>query len=64
VWIGLFSHFLAEHKGTQVTAIDANQNAIDFGRNKYSNSNLEFKLGLLDELNLNKNSYDKIAFWK
>lgn len=59
---GLFSHFLAEHKGTQVTAIDANQKAIDFGRNKYSNSNLEFKQGLLDELNLKKNSYDKIAF--
>ena len=59
---GLFSHFLAEHEGTHVTAIDANHKAIEFAKNKYSNSNIEFKLGLLDELNLKKTSYDKIAF--
>lgn len=59
---GLFSHFLANHKGTHVTAIDANATAIEFARNKYSNSNLEFKLGLLDELNLPHSSFDKIVF--
>lgn len=59
---GLFSHFLANYPGTHVTAIDANPNALEFARAKYSNTNLEFKLGLLDELNLPQNSFDKIVF--
>lgn len=59
---GLFSHFLANHKGTQVIGVDGNANALEFARRKYLNTNLEFKQGLIDELNLPKNSFDKIVF--
>ncbi len=59
---GLLSHFMANHKGTKVTGIDANPDALKFARSSYSNSNLEFKQGLLDELNFPESSFDKIAF--
>ncbi len=59
---GLFSHFLAKYKGTHVTAIDSNEKAIEFARSAYSDPNLNFKLGLVDEMNLPVNKFDKIAF--
>lgn len=59
---GLLAHFLAKNTGTHVIAVDANPKAIEFARNKYSESNLEFKLGLLDELQLPENFFNKIVF--
>jgi len=59
---GLFSHFLAKYKGTTITAIDSNVKAIEFARLTYKESNIDFKVGLLDELALPENKFNKIAF--
>ena len=59
---GLVSSFMADHKGVNVVAVDANIHALDFAREKFKKSNLTFKMGLLDELNLPEQSFDKIIF--
>lgn len=59
---GLVSYFIAKDNEVNVTAIDANDSALGFANQKFVLPNLEFKKGLLDELNLQKGHYQKIVF--
>ena len=59
---GLVSFFMAKDNEVNVTAIDANDSALAFANQKFVLPNLQFKKGLLDELNLKKGSYQKIIF--
>jgi 2-polyprenyl-3-methyl-5-hydroxy-6-metoxy-1,4-benzoquinol methylase len=59
---GLLSYFIAKNSEVKVTAIDANQAALDFATQQFKLPNLTFTKGLLDELNLKEASYDKIVF--
>lgn len=59
---GLVSSFMADHEGVTVTAIDSNQSALDFARRKFQKHNLTYTMGLLDELALPPQSFDKIIF--
>ncbi len=59
---GLLSFFLAKNPKVTVTAIDANQAALDFAKNQFQLPNLTYCKGLLDELKFNESSFDKIVF--
>jgi len=55
---GVFANQLASY-GADVLAIDGNADAIDYGRETFARDRLEFRLGLLDELDLTENSFDR-----
>lgn len=59
---GLISYFIARNPKVKVTAIDANDSALEFARQKFILPNLTYTKGLLDELQLKEASYDKIIF--
>ena len=59
---GVLAARLAEHSGTEVIGIDANEDAIRFSKQKFSKPNLSFYHGLIDDINLQDNFADKIAF--
>jgi 2-polyprenyl-3-methyl-5-hydroxy-6-metoxy-1,4-benzoquinol methylase len=59
---GLLAASLARQRGTQVTGIDINESAIAFARSKFRRPNLDFQLGLVDELKIADGSVDRIAF--
>ncbi len=59
---GLLSFFIAKNPKVTVTAIDANQSALDFATNQFKLPNLTYSKGLLDELNFKESSFDKIVF--
>ena len=54
---GVFANRLAE-LGAQVTAVDSNAESVEYGARTFARDNLEFRRGLLDELNLPENSFD------
>lgn len=47
--------------GARVLAIDGNKDAINYGRSTFGSDNLEFRLGLVDELKLPEASFDRIV---
>ena len=54
---GVFASRMAE-LGAEVTAVDSNEKVIDYGRENFERTGLEFRLGLLDELGLADASCD------
>lgn len=58
---GVFADLVAQHPGARVTAVDGNPAAIAFAREKYPRSNLEFRQGLVDELDFVPSSFDRIS---
>jgi 2-polyprenyl-3-methyl-5-hydroxy-6-metoxy-1,4-benzoquinol methylase len=59
---GVLAWRLAQAPGTHVIGIDANRAAISFASEQFRQPNLEYRLGLVDELGLAANSISKIAF--
>jgi 2-polyprenyl-3-methyl-5-hydroxy-6-metoxy-1,4-benzoquinol methylase len=59
---GLLAARLAESPGTKVVAVDSNPAAISFATHHFQRSNLEFRLGLVDELDSLAQDITKIAF--
>lgn len=59
---GMLAARLAAAPATRVIGIDGNPSAIDFATNHHRLPNLEFRLGLVDELPIENASVDKIAF--
>ena len=59
---GLLAARLAEYPSTRVIAIDSNPAAISFAAQHFQRSNLEFRLGLVDELGAVSQDITKIAF--
>jgi len=55
---GVFANQLASY-GAEVLAIDGNADAIEYGTETFGNDRLKFRLGLLDELDLPENSFDR-----
>lgn len=55
---GVFSHAMSE-RGANVLGIDANQEAIAYANETFQTNLSEFKLGLLDELDLEPDSFDR-----
>ena len=58
---GVFADLVARQAGTQVKAVDGNPAAIAFARRQYPRSNLDFHLGLVDELHFAPSSFDRIS---
>ena len=54
---GVFANRLAK-LGAQVTAVDSNAKAVEYGERTFARDNLEFRRGLLDELGLPDDSFD------
>jgi 2-polyprenyl-3-methyl-5-hydroxy-6-metoxy-1,4-benzoquinol methylase len=48
--------------GARVLAVDANPAAIEFARRTFARPGVEFRLGLLDELDLPRDHFDRIVF--
>jgi 2-polyprenyl-3-methyl-5-hydroxy-6-metoxy-1,4-benzoquinol methylase len=59
---GVLAGRLARHPGTRVLGIDANAAALEFARATYASANLEFRAGMVDELDLAGLGVNKIAF--
>lgn len=59
---GVLAARLAACPGVRVMGVDANPAAIAFASRQFQQPNLEFRQGLVDELNLAPASVDKIAF--
>jgi 2-polyprenyl-3-methyl-5-hydroxy-6-metoxy-1,4-benzoquinol methylase len=59
---GILAAMAAEVPGTQVLGVDANPAAIEFGSRTFDRPNLAFRLGLVDELNAEPGSFEKISF--
>jgi len=57
---GVFADAL-ERRGLEVVAIDANPAAIAYGRETFAREGLEFRHGLLDELELEPSSFDYVT---
>jgi 2-polyprenyl-3-methyl-5-hydroxy-6-metoxy-1,4-benzoquinol methylase len=60
--VGCGSEVIADaiaKRGAHVLAIDGNKDAINYGRATFGGPNLEFRLGLVDELNLPESSFDR-----
>lgn len=58
---GVFADQVARHPGTKVTAVDSNPEAVAFARAQFERPNLEFQLGLVDELDFGPASFDRIG---
>lgn len=59
---GVLAGRLAEHAGTLVVGIDANAAALEFASQRYAATNLQFRQGIADELDLAALGANKIAF--
>ena len=59
---GVASARAAEITGVDVLGVDGNPAAIEFARRTFARSNLQFRLGLVDELDLPAASFDKVIF--
>ena len=59
---GVFSSLIANHKETTIIGIDSNPRAIAFATQTFKNPNLQFQVGLIDELDYPRESVDKITF--
>lgn len=59
---GVFADRAATLPGSQVLGVDANPQAIEFATQTFARENLEFRLGMLDELDLAPESFDRISF--
>jgi len=59
---GVLAARMAGLPGTRVVGIDANPAAVAFGRSAYAAPNLEFREGLVDDLDLTDLQPNKIAF--
>ena len=57
---GVFASRMTE-LGAKVTAVDSNKKVVDYGTEHFARDGLEFRLGLLDELDLADDSYDAAA---
>tara|TARA_R110002072_G_scaffold9926_3_gene47173 strand:- start:1840 stop:2571 length:732 start_codon:yes stop_codon:yes gene_type:complete len=58
---GLFADQAAKLPGSQVVGVDANEAAIEFATKTFARENLSFRLGMLDELDLEPGSFDRIS---
>lgn len=58
---GVFADLLSK-SGANIVAVDANRSAIEFASQKFQKPNLQFRLGLVDEIQFGKNSFDKASF--
>jgi len=58
---GVFADRVAQCPGTRVMAVDSNPEAIAFARSQFQRSNLEFQPGLVDELDFESSSFDRIS---
>ena len=54
---GVFASRMAE-LGAKVTAVDSNKKVVDYGTEHFARDGLEFRLGMLDELEMADDSYD------
>ena len=59
---GVLASRLAKHEGVRVIGVDGNRSAWEFATGHWKLPNLEFRLGLVDELDIASESIDKIAF--
>ena len=59
---GLVSYFISTVEGVNVTALDANIEALTFAKNKFNTSNIKYINGLLDDVKLPSNSFNKVVF--
>lgn len=57
---GVIAHAMAQ-KGAQVLAVDGNPDAIRYATMTFGSDALEFRQGLVDELNLPENTFDRIT---
>ena len=58
---GVLASMLATLPETDVLAIDASPDAINFARKTFKYCNLEFRVGLIDEIDYPHNYFDKIV---
>ena len=59
---GVLAAALSKTPGARVTGVDVNESAIGFARSTFRRRNLDYRLGLVDELDLENESVDRIAF--
>lgn len=59
---GVLAARLARHEGVKVIGVDGNRSAWAFATGQWKLPNLDFRLGLVDELDIPDNSIDGIAF--
>jgi SAM-dependent methyltransferase len=59
---GVFADRLAAIEGVRIIGIDGNEAAISFAKGQYKRPNLEFHRGLVDELEFEACTIDRIAF--
>lgn len=59
---GVFADMVASVPGTEVVGVDANAAAVAFATTTFGRDNLSFRLGMLDELDLQPASFDGISF--
>lgn len=59
---GVLASRLAKHEGTKIIGVDGNRRAWDFATGHWKLPNLEFRHGLVDELDIPSASADAIAF--
>ena len=58
---GVAASLIAQTKGTQVLGIDVKEEAINYARAQFQSPNLNFEVGLVDDLDFEDASIDKIA---
>ncbi len=58
---GVAASLLAQTNGTQILGIDVSEDAINYARSQFQSPNLKFEVGLVDELDFEDASIDKIA---
>jgi 2-polyprenyl-3-methyl-5-hydroxy-6-metoxy-1,4-benzoquinol methylase len=58
---GVLAAQLAEYPGAEVIGIDSNPSAISFATRHFCRSNLQFRLGTVNDTNFPKESFTKIA---
>src|SRR5690348_9396006 len=58
---GVFAGRAAQEVGVEVVGIDANDAAIAFAKQQYSHPNLQFHVGLLNDLDFPDQSFDRIS---
>lgn len=59
---GILAAMAAEIPGTRVLGLDANPAAVEFASRTFGRPNLEFRRGLVDELDAPPGSFEKISF--
>lgn len=59
---GILAAMLARSSGASVLGIDINESAIRFARSRFRLPNLEYRIGLVDDLDIPEGTIDKIAF--